>query len=56
MINLSRCHYDIMRKVIATEKTDWVVSTQENFYANDWDLFWQDGAIESEKLQSMKPY
>ena len=56
IINLSRCHYDVIKEVIKKDFPFFATSNSENFYKDDWDLFWQDGGIDSEKLVSMKPY
>lgn len=56
IVNLSRCHYPVIAEVIQNEFPHLAISKNDNFYSHDWDLLWQDGGIESEKLKFMKPY
>ena len=56
IVNLSRCHYPVIAEVINKEFPSIAISRTDNFYTHDWDLLWQDGGIESEKLKFMKPY
>ena len=56
IINLSKCHYDVIKEVIKKDFPQFATSYNENFFKDDWDLFWQDGGVDSEKLQAMKPY
>ena len=55
VINLRNCHYDILRQVV-NQELNWTISHSDTFYSGDWDIFWQDGPIESEKLHRMKAY
>ena len=54
-MNLRNCHYEIFKEVVAADFKNWAVTTGD-FYSDEWDLFWQDEPIESEKLHRMKPY
>lgn len=46
VVNLSRCNYEVIKKVIK-ECTNFAISYNDNFYGSEWDLFWQDGAVET---------
>jgi len=51
---LSKSEYPIIEQV-AREVLGWKVSKSENLNS-EYDLFWQDLGIDSEKLSSLKPY
>lgn len=51
---MSKSEYPIIEQV-AREVLGWKVSKSENLNS-EYDLFWQDLGIDSEKLSSLKPY
>lgn len=51
IINVSYCHYPVVRTVAKMYKIKITSSNEE-----DWDIFWSDGAIQCDRLYRMKPY
>ena len=50
-INVSYCHYPVIRTVAKMNKIKLTHSEEE-----DWDIYWSDGAIQCDRLYRMKPY
>jgi len=51
MINVSYCHYPVVRTVAKMNKIKLTHSEEE-----DWDILWNDGAVQCDRLYRMKPY
>jgi tubulin polyglutamylase TTLL6/13 len=52
IINLGESKYSVISHV-ARKQLGWAVSRVED---DNWDVWWSDGAVSSEKLAKMRPY
>lgn len=50
--NLQNTEYDVIKHVV-TESLNWRSTDNEN---DDWDIYWNDNYIPSDKLAKMRPY
>ena len=51
IVNVNQCHYPVVRT--CAKMLNFKITTSDE---EDWDIFWQDGAVQSDKLYRMKPY
>ena len=51
MVNVSYCHYPVVRTCAKMNKFKITYSEDD-----DWDIYWQDGYVECDRLYKMKPY
>lgn len=51
IVNISYCHYPVVRT--CAKMNNFKITHNDD---EDWDIYWQDGAVQCDKLYRMKPY